>query len=120
MPTFDGPDADSKGSGQATNSAGEVHSQLVEALVHVLIEKGVLTKNDALSIVQTVAEVKQGEVIESRMPAEDSQAVLRMLKRMYASFQALADHPAGRPGSLDNVRQLRPPLYGTPEFPRDD
>ena len=116
----DGPDP--HGSGAAAGLPGErVYSQLVEALLLLLIEKGVLTRNDALSIVQTVAQVKQGEAVEGSEPAAQTRAALHMLERLYASFEALADRPGVALADLENVHQLRPPIYGSrPEFPRDD
>ena len=38
---------------------------LFDSLVHHLISKGLLTKNDALSVVQTVAEVKRAQAINA-------------------------------------------------------
>lgn len=122
MSSTDGPGADPKGLGQASAVAGEqVHSELVEALVLILIEKGVLTKNDALSIVQTVALVQRGRAAEGREPAAQTQAAIQMLQRMYTSFDAIADGSGILLASGENVHQLRPPTYGgRPEFPRDD
>lgn len=122
MSSADGPGADPEGLGQASEAAGEqVHTQLVEALVLLLIEKGVLTKNDALSIVRTVAQVQRGAAVEDRKSGARTQATLRMLQRMYASFEALADRSGALLAGGENVHQLRPPIYGDrPEFPRDD
>lgn len=122
MSSADGPGADPEGLGQASEVAGgQIHTQLLEALVLILIEKGVLTKNDALSIVQTVAQVQQGAAVEDRKSGAQAQATVRMLERMYASFEALAELPGLLLASGENVHQLRPPIYGDrPEFPRDD
>ena len=101
-------------------SGGTVDGMLFESLVHHLLEKGVLTKNDALSVVQTVAQVKRGE-LDERGTDGASAAELAMLKRLYNSFEALADGPATEGLGGDNVRNLRPPLHGErPEFPLDD
>lgn len=118
----DGPGADPNGLGRASDSPDEqVHSQLVEALVHLLIEKGVLTRNDALSIVQTVADVQSGKAVEDTDAGSQTQAAITMLKRLYSSFEALADRTGTVVADADNVHQLRPPIYGDPpEFPRDE
>lgn len=122
MSSVDGPGADPEGLGQASEVAGEqVHTELVEALVLLLIEKGVLTKNDALSIVQTVAQVQRGKAVEDREPGAPTQAAIQMLRRMFTSFEALADGYGVLLASGENVHQLRPPIYGDrPEFPLDD
>ena len=88
---------------------------LFDSLVHHLIEKGLLTRNDALSVIQTAAQVVQGKLQES-----DGSA-LPALARTYASFEALPDR-YGRPGqNADNVLPLRVPLHGErPRFPADD
>ena len=92
---------------------------LFESLVHHLLEKGVLTKADALSVVQTVAEVKRGHLHSNAEPAAGTRAALHMLERIYASFEAAADHPAVADGH--NVHQLRPPPHrDRPEFPGSD
>ena len=122
MSSADIPGTGPEGSGQASEDAGEqVHTQLVEALVLLLIEKGVLTQNDALSIVGTVAQVQRGKSIEGGEPRAQAQAAIRMLYRMFRSFEALADSSGARVASGDNVHQLRPPIYeARPEFPGDD
>ena len=95
-----------------------VEFHLVDSLVHHLIEKGVLTKNDALSVVQTAAEVVRGQAHE-RAGAAKIDAALSTLERTYASFAALPDR-YGRPGA-DNVAPLRMPLHAErPRFPSDD
>lgn len=121
MSSTDDPGADLEGSGSASQlPGGQVHTQLIEALVLLLIEKGVLTRNDALSIIQTVAQVTQGEAVEGRRPGAQTQAALQMLQRMYVSFEALGDR-LGIVGDAHNVHQLRPPIYGDRlEFPQDD
>jgi hypothetical protein len=94
---------------------------LLETLIHVMIEKGLLSKNDALSIVQTVAQVKGGEIHDHSAPAEQTNADLGILRRMYSSFEALIDRSGAAQLNGANVRRLRPPLHGDrPEFPRDD
>lgn len=96
--------------------------QLFESLVHHLIEKGVLTKNDSLSVVQTVAEVKRGELETGRYQAGFVKRELAVLERLYSSFELLRERPATMQ-VLDgeNVLQLRPPLHGDdPKFPKDD
>lgn len=98
-----------------------IELQLFESLVHHLIEKGVLTRNDALSIVQTVAEIERGATEEDG-PAGEGNGRLAMLERVYASYELL---PEALPKSVsdddDKILQLRPPLHGDrPRFPRDD
>ena len=89
--------------------------------MHLLIEKGVLTKNDALSAVQTVAQVQRGVAIEARSSGARTQANLRMLQTLYRSFESVTDHAGVLHANLDNVHRLRPPIHGDrPEFPRDD
>lgn len=99
-----------------------VECQLFESLVHHLVEKGVLTKNDALSVVQTVAEVKRGEQEEGRHPAATTARDISALAQLYSSFELLRDGPtvSGITGA-QNIVQMRPPLHGDePQFPRDD
>lgn len=89
---------------------------LFDSLVHHLIEKGVLTKNDALSVVQTVAEVVRGQ---TATPEVDHS--LGRLKSLYLSYDALASGTAHAVHDAHNVRELRPPLHrNMPRFPADD
>lgn len=119
MPKSDGPGADPYGLDQK-DSAQHVHSQLVEALIFLLIEKGVLTKNDALSIIQTVAQVQQGEA-DGVQAGDPSSGALQMLQRLYLSFDTLSDSSRVTAAQGENVVHMRPPIYdGRPEFPRDD
>ena len=106
---FDGNDYDS------------VEFLLVDSLVHHLIEKGVLTKNDALSVVQTVAQIVRGQMDERGDATDKLEAALSTLERTYSSFEALPDR-YGRSGTDGhNVRQLRTPLHGErPRFPSED
>ena len=98
-----------------------VDIQLVEALVHLLIEKGVLTRNDALGIIQTVAQVKQGEAVESRDGGALARAELHLLERLFTSFEAISERPGQALAEGGNIRQLRPSLHrDRPEFPQDD
>ena len=92
-------------------SRPSVECQLLESLVHHLIEKGVLTRNDALSVIQTVAQVKRG-AMEEEMPGDASADYgLSMLQRLYASFELMSDRRS-EPSDEGNVLQLRPPLHG--------
>ncbi|PSJ37683.1 hypothetical protein [Allosphingosinicella deserti] len=98
-----------------------VDSLLLEALVHVLIEKGVLTKNDALSVVETVAQIVKGEVDDREAADSQTAAAVRMLKRMYVSFEALEDRPGVVTFDGENVHRMRRPVHGDrPSFPLDD
>jgi hypothetical protein len=93
---------------------------LFDSLVHHLIEKGVLTRNDALSVVQSAAEVIRGRIHETNASAAPIEAALATLERTYSSFEALAEHP-GRPMDGHNVHPLRAPLHrGRPHFPTDE
>jgi len=103
----------------ADEQFGQRDTMLFESLVHVLIEKGVLTKNDALSIVETVAHVTRGQVSESHTSTSESDKELGPLRRLFESFQALRDRSAGADGT--NVRQLRPPIHrDVVEFPKSE
>ena len=123
MSSADGPDGGypphSEPAGE--RPGGRVDTLLVEALIHVLIEKGVLTRNDALNVVQTVTQVKQGELHEGRAPAAQTRATLEMLHRLYASFEVVANRPGVVQADGANVHRLRPPVHDDrPKFPRDD
>lgn len=110
---------------QSDRAGGEtfdsVEYLLFDSLVHHLIEKGLFSKNDALDVVQTVAEVVRGQVHECNATNEKRNAALSLLERTYSSYQALHDRH-GRP-EMDghNVHPLRPPLHNdSPHFPSDD
>lgn len=101
--------------------ARQVDSHLLEALMYVLIEKGVLTKNDALSALETVAHVKRGERDTAGDGGVRAEADLKLLQRLYASFEALDDRPGVANFAGENVHRLRPPIHGDrPTFPRDE
>ena len=121
MSSADGPGAAPEGTGEAGEfPGGQIPTQLVEALMLLLIEKGVLTGNDALSIVRTVAQVQLGAAGEGEAGARH-RAIRQMLHRLYASFEALVDGAAVPLPGGENVVQLRPPIYDDrPEFPTDD
>lgn len=101
-----------------TKPAESIEFLLFDSLCHHLVEKGLLSKNDTLSVIQTVALVVQG-----RMDAGQGNWVdaFTTLERAYGSFQALPDRH-GRTGvDGKNVVPLRPPLHGErPEFPSDN
>jgi hypothetical protein len=100
---------------------GDTDFRLTEALIHLLVEKGVLTRNDALSVVETVAQVRLGSLHEGSHPDPDADPVLRKFRRMYASFEALDGRPGVIETDSENVVRLRPPIHGDhPEFPHDD
>lgn len=124
MPSADGPEGPSDHNPGETPPAQceSMERQLFESLVHHLIEKGVLTKNDALSVVQTVAQVKRGELEGGRFQAQCIERELVILERLYASFELLKDRTFAKQASdCANVLQLRPPLHGDrPKFPKDD
>lgn len=86
----------------------------------MLIEKGVLTKYDALSVIQTVAEVKRGSLDGGAAGAQHA-ADLQLLHRLFTSFELLEDRPSDVAFSGGNVHRLRPPVHDDrPEFPEDD
>jgi len=104
-----------------TEASGDVGYLLFDSLVHQLIEKGLLTKNDALSIVQTAAEVVRGRIDDGETPSLHAREALDVLQRTYSSFEALRDR--GNASRLDgeNVHSLRPSLHADrPQFPSDD
>jgi hypothetical protein len=118
-------DGDASGPRSADNRVDDPDSPvdvlLTEALIHLLVEKGVLTRNDALSVVETVAQVRLGSLHERAEPRADHDPTLRKLRRMYASFEALDGRPDVVETDAENVVRLRPPIYGDRhEFPRDD
>lgn len=124
MPSADGPEGPSEHRPDHAPLAQSesLERQLFESLVHHLIEKGVLTKNDALSVVQTVAQVKRGELEAGRSEAGSIERELVILERLYSSFELLRERPfAEQVLHGENVLQLRPPLHGdNPKFPEDD
>ena len=98
----------------------DVGTLLFESLCYVLIEKGVLTKNDAMSVVETVAQVKRGSCLDGA-PSEREAADLSLLRRLFTSFEALDDRPTDANFAGGNVHRLRPPLHDDrPAFPEDD
>lgn len=122
MSSSDGPDGANLHTTQPPieRPARGVDSLLVETLIYVLIEKGVMTKNDALSVVQTVAEVTRGALNQGIGP-EQADADLILLQRLFASFAALDDQSAGTNFDGENVHRLRPPVHGDrPQFPHDE
>ena len=60
-------------------SSDSVEFLLFDSLVHHLIEKGVLTKNDALSVVQPAPQVVRGQMHEGG--SADKEAALATLER---------------------------------------
>ena len=100
---------------------GSVGYLLFDSLVHHLVEKGVLTKNDALSVVQAVAQVVRSESHNGQTPAQRTSAALATLQRTYSSFEALKGEQGATQHDGHNVHSLRPPLHGDrPQFPSDD
>ena len=123
MSSADGSDgADSPIDHEAGDHQGaRLDTLLLEALIHVLVEKGVLTKNDALSVVQTATQVKRGALHEGRVASERIRADLGTLQLLYRSFEALSDRPGVTQPDGQNIYRLRPPVHGDrPEFPRED
>ena len=124
MASADGPEGpdDDHPSDIPRAQSESVERQLFESLVHHLIEKGVLTKNDALSVVQTVAEVKRGELETTRFRDGHVRRDIAILERLYSSFDLVTERSLpSMPSDGSNVLQLRPPLHGdNPKFPKDD
>ena len=114
--------ADGSGPSQVDGKTfGSVEFFLFDSLVHHLIEKGLLTKNDALSVVQTAAEVVRGQAHESDAANKRLGAALSFLARSYSSFEALGDRYGQSGLDADNVHQLRTPLHDNqPRFPTDE
>ena len=111
---------DSEAQAQAA-AQGTVSFLLFDSLVHHLIEKGALTKNDALSVVQTAAEVVRGQVDDGRTPPLQASAALALLQHIYSSFEAVQDKTGAAQRDGHNVHSLRPPLHGDgPRFPPED
>lgn len=96
-----------------------VDSLLLESLIFVLIEKGVLTKNDALSAIGTAAQVRRGDDDPGGSAQQD--ADLKFLRQLYVSFENLRERAGVEKFDGENVHRLRPPVHcDRPEFPRDD
>lgn len=103
------------------NGLDSVEHLLVDSLVHHLVEKGILTKNDALSVVQTAAEVVSGRAHEMDSGSHGNEAALAALRRIYASFEALPDNGGRTVADDRNVHVLRAPVHGNqPRFPSDE
>lgn len=121
MSSLDGSDGSNENlKPQAEASARSADSLLLESLIFVLIEKGVLTKNNALSAIQTAAQVR-GAVVEGATASAQTAADLIFLDRLYRSFELLRERPGVVNSDSDNVHRLRPPVHGDrPRFPRDD
>ena len=108
---------DDGASEDAVDRLGTIEFLLFDSLVHHLIEKGVLTKNDALSVVQTAAAVVRGRVASD--VAKDKE--IAVLERIYVSFEAMADRNGRLVLDGHNVHPLRTPLHGDrPSFPPED
>lgn len=123
MSSADGSDgADSPISVEpGAHSLTRIDMLLVEGLIHVLIEKGVLTRNDALSVVETAAQVKRGALRDGASDGGWAEADLSALRRLYQSFEAVPDRPGVVQSDGENIYRLRPPVHDDrPEFPRDD
>ena len=117
---FDG-DSDNPSSQAHADAHGNIGYLLFDSLVHHLIEKGILTKNDALSVVQSAAEVVRGLMDDGRAPSLQTSGDLSILERTYSSFEAMQDRPGAAQLDGHNVHSLRPPLHGDrPQFPSDD
>lgn len=99
---------------------GDLETMLFESLIHHMIEKGLLTKNDALSVIETVAQVKLGQLDdEAATPVIDAEIAL--LRRLYSSFEMLGERSPAEVSKHGNIRQLRPPYHGdAPKFPHED
>lgn len=110
---------DSGGEGPPFGRMESVDYLLFDSLVYHMIEKGLLTKNDAMSVVQSVAMIVRGYSQDEQL-ATDAGVALSLLERTYASYEAIPDR-ASLPPSGDNVRHLRPPVHGDmPRFPGED
>ena len=123
MPSTDGPrdPGDQEHIERSREMRQTIESQLFESLVHHLVEKGVLTKNDALSVVHTVTQVHRGSLEELAPETAATDQGLARLARLLSSFELLSDGKTGQHREGDNVLQLRPPIHGDrPDFTSDD
>lgn len=98
MPVTYGPDG-----GGARGDGPDPHGQaallLVESLIHVLVEKGALTREEALDVVQTSTEVKTDIASGNSEPRAIAMASLALLKERCLSFELLQEaHRPGRDG----------------------
>lgn len=110
---------DSRGERNWDDSVEGVEFLLFDSLVHHLIEKGLLTKNDALSVVQTAAQVVRGR-LNGGSETRRAKATLTTLERTYSSFEALPERQGSTRLDGHNVHPLRTPLHGDrPQFPAD-
>ena len=117
MSSADGRDGRDGSHKQTASIDPSLETMLFDSLVHHLIGKGLLTKNDALSVVQTVAEVKRAQAINS----DASTGELAVLQRLFDSFAAMREGPRARGADGHNIIQLRPPLHSEdPVFPDED
>ena len=124
MPSANGPEGPVDPESESTPPAPgwSIELNLFESLAHQLVEKGLLTKNDVLSVVQTVAEVKRGQRDEGGPQSATAKSELDVLWRLYRSFEMMSGRANSR-HDLDgeNVLELRPPIHGGgPSFPKDD
>ena len=116
----DGDSENPNGHGNA-ETHGNIGYLLFDSLVHHLIEKGLLTKNDALSVVQSAAEVVRGQIEDGGDSSLEANSALSILERTYSSFEAMRDRSSDAGMDGHNVRSLRPPLHGDrPKFPLGD
>ena len=123
MPSTNGPrdPVDQEPIDRSREMRQTIESQLFESLVHHLIEKGILTKNDALSVVHTVTQVHRGSLEELAPETAATDQGLARLARLLSSFELMSDRNASQLGDGDNVLQLRPPVHGDrPDFTSDD
>ncbi|HEV2594310.1 MAG TPA: hypothetical protein VGU01_03830 [Sphingomicrobium sp.] len=115
--SFDGVGEEGRGTTFARMDS--VEYMLFESLVHHLIEKGLLTKNDALSVIEAVAQVVRGYTSYEDTAAQANKGLAR-LERTYLSFEALPDR-SRTTSDAPNLTQLRPPVHrDRPKFPRED
>ena len=71
------------------DASGQAALLLAETMLHILVEAGVLTREQALEVVQTAAEVKGEGAVTGEAPAV-LRETLGMLRRMEVSFESLA------------------------------
>jgi len=80
---------------------GQAALMLGESLLHMLVEKGLLTNTDAMDVVQTAAEVKAEVATASGESQARMLASLSLLSHIEASFESDDAWPGTPPGSLD-------------------
>ena len=82
--------SDMKTPGDGRKAGPDAHGQaallVTEALMHLLIEKGILSAGDALAIIHTSSDVKEEIISAGSEPRENALASMALLTKMSLSF----------------------------------